>query len=78
MGADVIQATMHQTISPSASVLNPIPSGLYVATDGSVTIVMANPLGAETSITYPVSAGAFLPIRPLKITAATATVIGLY
>lgn len=79
MAADVIQATKHKVITASPDELVPVPSGIYVNADGDFTATLFDPLtDKEVSITYNVTAGTLLPIRPYRITAATATVIGLY
>jgi hypothetical protein len=62
-------------ITPGSSALSPIPRGLYFSTEGTVSIT--NPDDTTVS-TMAVPAGLVLPIQPKKITAATATVYGMY
>lgn len=62
-------------ITPGAGDLSIIPRGLICTSTGDVTVEDA----AGTSMqVLGVTAGTILPIRPLKVTAATATVYGLY
>lgn len=64
---------VHGVVTPGDEPLSPRPDVLYVNASGTVTIEDEN----GTSVTYNVFAGQFLPISPVKITAATATIIGL-
>lgn len=78
MAADVIQATQHQLVVASSDYIEHTYIGLFVNTDGTIDVVMPNGEGVETTIQYNVTAGMLLPIRPLKVTALTAQVVGLY
>jgi len=62
----------HFTITPGASALNPRPRAIYANTAGTVTVEDAT----GVSVVYNVLAGQVLPFSAVKITAATATVIG--
>ena len=59
------QGVIHSTMSASASLLNPIPRGIYVNAGGTATMEDA----AGTSIVYTLTAGTILPFRPHKVTA---------
>ena len=63
----------HWQITPGPDPLTPRPHVLYFNSDGDVTI--EDEMGV--SVTYSVTKGTFFPFSPVKITAATATVIGL-
>ena len=78
MAEDPIQARRHKIVTASADVIDEPFIGLFVNATGTIDIVMPNDIGEEITIQYNVSAGSILPIRPLRITALTATVIGLY
>lgn len=68
-------AGTHATITPGASVLDPIPRELYVNGAGDATIVDVD----GTSIQYTsLTVGMRLPIKAWKITAATATIVAWY
>lgn len=68
-------ADSHYVISAGATVLNPMPRGIYVSVGGSPVIEDVDGI----SITYPVAAGAVLPFRATKITAlGGATLIAWY
>ena len=63
---------LHWTIVPGAGDLDPRPHVLYVAAPGDVTIVDEE----GTELAYTVTAGQILPFSPVKVTAATATILG--
>lgn len=70
-------ATRHYTIEPSDTVDLPIrPRAVYVATDGNA-VLQDN---GGVNVTYPVTAGQLLMIRPTRIlaTGTTATLVGWY
>jgi hypothetical protein len=68
-------ADRHYTIVPSSNQLPVKPRGLFVAVAGNATLVDE----AGQSISYPtLIAGSWLPFRPVKVTAATATLIAWY
>jgi hypothetical protein len=66
-----------RAITPSASVLDPAPRGLYIGTSGTISVDNGD---GTTVSAIPVVAGSTLLIQPTKITAAGggATVYGLY
>jgi hypothetical protein len=67
-------ATRHFAITPADEDLEIIPRAIYVDAEGTVIATMGG-----VAVTYNVSAGDVLPIRPTRIAAAsTATVIGWY
>ena len=78
MAEPVIQATRHKLVTASPDIIQEPFIGLFANSSGTIDIVMPNDEGTETTIQYNVTAGAMLPIRPLRVTALTAAVIGLY
>jgi hypothetical protein len=62
-------------ITPGSSFLSPVPRSLYIAASGTISVTGSDDVAADL---IPVFAGTVLPIRPRKVTAATATVYGLY
>lgn len=67
-------ATRHFQIAPGADDLAVRPRAIRCDVAGTATIVD----DAGTSIVYHLAAGEILPLRAVKVTAATATLIGLY
>lgn len=62
-------ANSFKAITPSQTVLNPVPWAIFVSTEGTITGE-----GADGNVeTFPVDAKSILPIKFRKITAATAT-----
>lgn len=59
----------HAAVTPGAAALDPRPRALFVGGAGDVTIEDQR----GVSVTYTVAAGAVLPFRGVKVTAATAT-----
>ena len=79
MASDVVQATKHQTLSFPTGVLEPAPIGLFVNASGTADIVMADQTCKNTvSITYNLTVGAMLPIRPQQVTGGSATLVAVY
>jgi len=63
-----------RVVVPSNAVLNPLPRAVYVAGDGDLVMDAPGTLSA-----LPVTVGAIIPVRPLRILpATTATVVALY
>ncbi len=67
-------ATAHYTITPGPADLPVIPRAIRCEGSGTATIVDR----AGTSITYSLTAGEILPLRAVKVTAATATLVAWY
>lgn len=69
-------ATNHYAVTPSNSaVLTPTPRMIYVASNGNLVVADQ----ANTVLTYAVTAGQVLEIRPLRIlTTSTANSIAWY
>lgn len=61
-------------ITPSASILSPMPKALRADTEGTITFQAVD---SATTVTVNVLPGEILPVQVLKVTAATATVHGL-
>ena len=79
MSTDVTQAQRHKTLSFPTGILDPTPVALFVNATGTADIVLGDETGVNTSeITYNLTVGAILPVRPQQITGGTATVIALY
>lgn len=70
-------ATHHEIITPSASPLYNYRS-IVAVTAGTVDVVMKNSSEVETTIQYTLVAGQVMPVRPDKITAATASMAGIW
>lgn len=62
----------HFAITPGAGALTPRPRAIYCEAAGTATIEDAQ----GTSLVYTLAQGQILPFRAVKITAATATLIG--
>jgi hypothetical protein len=67
-------AIRHYTITPGADDLPFKPRAIRCSVQGTATIVD----DAGTSITYTLFAGEVLPIRAVKVTAATAVLVAWY
>lgn len=65
-------APIMKLITPSASVLSPIPVGLYIATGGTIDITNHDD---TTEAGVPVATGSHLHFQPKKITAASGAVV---
>lgn len=63
---------LHFPITPSDDVLDPRPWVLYAAVDLTATLVDEN----GTALEYVLSAGQILPFSPVKVTAASGTLVG--
>jgi hypothetical protein len=62
----------HKLIVPSADFLSPRPDAIYVVADGSATLVDEDGVAIE----YALVAGQILPFSPVKVTAASAVLLG--
>jgi hypothetical protein len=67
-------ANRHYTITPGAGELAQTTRAIYCDVEGTASIT---DMGG-TSVTYNLVAGQILPIRAVKVTAATATLIAWY
>lgn len=65
--------TKGRTITPGATDIDPIPKGLVVLSAGDATIVPVDNANAETLAFTGLAAGAIIPFRVRRVTAATAT-----
>lgn len=63
-----------EEITAGAGVLSPRPRSLYISVAGTMTITNEDTSTAAITVV----AGTTIPIQAYKITAATATVFGLY
>lgn len=63
-------------ITPGAEALDPRPNAIYVSVSGTMTI--ANDDSGSTTAVLTVVAGSTIALQPWKITAATATLHGLF
>lgn len=61
-------------ITPGSSELSPKPRALFISVAGTISVTNPDDT-TEATIAVPIGV---LPIQPKKITAATATVYGLY
>jgi hypothetical protein len=66
-------------ITPSADPLTRTPThGILVCAAGNVTMTVEGPSGDHSVVFTAVTPGTRIELVPKKITAATATVVGLY
>lgn len=67
-------ASRHFTIAPGAGNLPYVTRAVYVNAGGTATIEDI----AGTQVTYNLVAGQILPLRAVKVTAASATLVGWF
>lgn len=65
----------HYTVTPGTSALSPAPRALYVNAAGNAVI---EDIGGTTVTYSDLAVGAILPIKALKVTSATATLVAWY
>lgn len=66
-------------VTPGASDLPAVTRGIYIATTGNLTVVMVSETNDANTVTFKnLPAGALLPLRVRKITAAPADTVALF